>query len=248
MRRFSSKSSPHLFSLFVNNLEKCVFGSETILEDPLIVKRIRNVLRITPQDSIQLFDGKVKCMVQLMDHSHPKQVRFRNISSLETIPSVKPEIRLHIGLLKKDGMEEIARICGVLGVSTLIPIITDKVQREWGKTKERERLEKIIISGCEQSKNCVVTTLKDPSGFKEMIQLGTDGIGIHFDPHGTIPLIQMLNSLETPKAISLFVGSEADLTQSESDSLQWNKVSIGKSVLTSVDATLVGIGAIKSMF
>lgn len=244
------KSQAHLFSLYFENLQNQISRGGIAINDTNFVNRVKNVLRLTPKDEVQLFDGKYKCIVTLNNSFKDKNTLYFDFKSeIEEIKEKSFPIHLLCCLLKKDNFESISRVIGALGITSLTPIISKKVQRVWGEVKEKDRISKIIISGCEQSKNCNIPILKNPITFQEMLKNNFDGKKVHFDLNGSKSLLNLMNDLNgNSKPVFLLFGPEGDLTQEEYESLtDFERVQLNKNVLTSVDAITISIGAIKSL-
>lgn len=243
------KVQPHLFSLYLENIQNKVIGRDLLIKDELLISRIKNVLRISPKDELQFFDGKYKCITKMNENfKDKKSLYFELKDDLELVKENNFKIHLLCSLLKKENLEIVSRVVGALGIESITPILTNKVQRDWGGEKEKERLKKIIISGCEQSKNCVIPILNNPISFQQMLEQEINTKKVHFDVTGKSNLLDLMKSLNSLNSVYLFFGPEGDLTQEEYDKLKgFERVQINQNVLTSTDAITIALGSIKSL-
>src|SRR3990167_8684043 len=164
-RQNSSKLSPkHKFAFFVEDLSKI----ENSIKDKELVKRISLVLRLKTEDEIVLFDRKISLDCEIISISKDKiEIKINKKFKIE---SIKPEINIFIGLLKKESFEEILYSCVELGATSITPLITEKIHKNWWSNKFKERFDKILISAAEQSKNFFIPELNEPI---KLSQLGS---------------------------------------------------------------------------
>eukprot|EP01080_Neovahlkampfia_damariscottae_P008931 gene8931-880_t len=250
---FFKSIKSHIFSIYDPKI-KFEFEHVSIV-DKTIVQRLSKVLRISPKDDLIVFNNEQYCFLST-EKIYSKEILFQKKSKIFSIEKPKPEINFYVSLLKKDSMESICNSCSMIGINNIIPIITNKVQRKFGNEKEMERLKKILISGCEQSKNFNIPILKDPLNFDKFLKLNemndTKNFKIFFDINGNLKIGEMIETLKSKNDIStidVFIGPEGDLTDLEYESLKnFNKMKLSENILTSTHATILGLGLIRGIF
>jgi 16S rRNA (uracil1498-N3)-methyltransferase len=140
-----------------------------------------------------------------------------------------------------------------MAVTKVVPLISAKIQRSWGQDKEVERLTKIMIAACEQSKNFVVPELCSPIKIQDLsnyIDANNSSIKAYFDPAGQnfLNLLQELH--QEPKTdIVLLFGPEGGLTPEEEEIVAaagFKTYALTPTILRSREAVIVGLGGVRS--
>ena len=131
-----------------------------------VVNQIRNVFRLTSGDKVILFDGSGKDFVATITGYEKDSVTLVIDEVLNNNVSPKREIYLFASIVKKDTFEWIAQKATELGVTHIVPVLSERSEK---KNLNIERLERIIIEAAEQSGRATlpklhdITTLKDCS-------------------------------------------------------------------------------------
>jgi RsmE family RNA methyltransferase len=243
----------HIFSVYtkIENISK-----NFLIEDKLFYKRVKNVLRLKPNEEIKIFNEN--------NLIHSKILKINNNSvhlellELSEIKEMKPKINLYNGLLKKDSMEELSFICGKFGVNQLTPLITKKISRSFNHKNEFERLFKKNVSGCEISNNYFLTKINKPLSLEELInkeELNLNSINIYCKRDGELNVNKFLNILNLKNnltSINIIIGPEGDLTKYEEEfiknSNKFLELTLSNELnLTSLDASQLIIGLIRSL-
>jgi len=131
-------------------------GGQITLSDSGLVHQMRSVFRFQFGDSVTLFNGDGSDYVSeivSIDKSHVA-LRVTQTSVNTWKPIVK--LTLAVSMIKKDNFEWIVQKATELGVSRIVPLISERSEK---KGWNRERAEKIIIEACEQSGRSDVPTL-----------------------------------------------------------------------------------------
>ena len=249
-RQNSSKLSPkHKFAFFVEDLSKI----ENSIKDKELVKRITSVLRLKTEDEIIFFDRKISLDSEIISISKDKiEIKINKKFKIE---SIKPEINIFIGLLKKESFEEILYSCLELGATSITPLITEKIHKNWWSNKFKERFDKILISAAEQSKNFFIPELNEPVKFSEASHTeralaSRSIINILLDVNGQ-SLLSTLNQIKDTNSLNLIIGPEGDFSDSEKEIMKKNNFIFCKltpTVLRSVQALNVGLGSFRALF
>jgi 16S rRNA (uracil1498-N3)-methyltransferase len=249
-------NNSHVFSIYVKSISLLLAGIKEqhifVFNDKELHKRLIRVLRLKVKESVILFDKQVHvvCSLQAKTFEQNKKV-FVYILKIEKNKSFVPEIVLCPSLLKKNSFEYVVYMAAEMGVQTIRPVLSEKVKRSWGGDRERDRLEKIIISACEQSKNFSIPELCEPILLSDLVTMDADGIRVVFDVGGK-PLFNLLRSLHenTTKKIFLLFGPEGGFTQEETDFViksNFFYYNLTPTVLRAVEAVAVGLGSVRSV-
>src|SRR5579862_4891714 len=148
----------HIFALFsAQNIIQT--GTNTIFElrDQDLWTRIVRVLRLNSGECVILFDHNNNVLIELLPVTFERKgIITGYIKNISKNHVLTPEVNLYACLLKKEAFEEVAYVGAQMGVTSITPILSEKIQRKWGDEREIERLGKIMIAACEQSKNFVL--------------------------------------------------------------------------------------------
>ncbi len=250
------KSLSHRFALHSQQrLPDSEVGQTFKIDDEDLYMRITRVLRLRAGENVMLFDDIQSQLLQLESSTFQnKKTITATLLEFTLHKRLEPRINLCIGLLKKEALQEVAYYAAAMGATHLIPVLTGKVQRSWGKDKEQERLKKVMIAACEQSKQFIVPSIEPLLTFDQFLTShacsGQNQSSIYFDVHGK-PLLRQLNEHEAklPKTITLFWGPEGGLLPQEVTALDQYGFScavLTPTVLRAVDAVAVGLGSFVS--
>jgi 16S rRNA (uracil1498-N3)-methyltransferase len=137
------------------------------------------VVRVREGEEVELFDGEGRAASGIVQSIEPEQmiVRIeRPIGSRESPIAID----LAMSIIQLEKFELVLQKATELGVRSIIPMTTDRVEvrpeRYHGK---HERWEKIIFEATKQSGRSVISKLETPTTFDEVVQ--REGNKILFD-------------------------------------------------------------------
>jgi 16S rRNA (uracil1498-N3)-methyltransferase len=139
-----------------------------------------------------------------------------------------------------------------MGVQRIVPLITDKIHKQYYNSRVHERMNAIAIAACEQSKNFFIPFIAEPSTLLSFLKTYNDcDQNIFCDPMGLLlrDYIKTLN--HGPSSLCLLVGPEGDLTNEEKKVVAAHgfiSLALTETVLRSTDAVLVLLGVVRSFF
>lgn len=146
--------------------EKLEKGQSITLSEVGLVHQMRSVFRFQPGDTVILFDGDGYDYVSEIVSIAKSEALLRVTQS--TVNEWKPRIRLTlaVSMIKKDNFEWVVQKATELGVSEIIPLISERSEKKgWNK----ERAEKILIEACEQSGRSDMPLLGDLTTLSEFV-------------------------------------------------------------------------------
>jgi 16S rRNA (uracil1498-N3)-methyltransferase len=124
----------------------------------------------------------------------------------------------------------------------------------WYSSKDNERLNKIMVSACQQAKQFVLPTIQEPITVEQLCgnlqQANTKTI--LFEPDGK-PLMQALTAIQTdPKTTEygLILGPEGGFTDEERQQLDQAGAAcyaLTPTILRSIEAATVALGVLRSV-
>lgn len=232
-------SNKHKFAIFKEGASS--FQKNFILKDRDIVSRLSNILKLRVGDTFDLFDknGFVECKIK----SFSDGVGCEVVSYGKNI-SDTPKLNLFIGLTKKEAFEEILYSATEIGASLIVPVLSQKIHKNWWSEKYLDRFNKIIIAAAEQSKNFCFPELLSPINFKDLInKTDSEKNKILLDVSGA-NIFDVRNSLK-PGDINLLIGPEGDFSDHEKEELKksgFAPAKLTKNILRSIQAVNVGLG------
>lgn len=245
----------HKFSIYFKNLSEKTSGKkiddEIDLDDCLLIKRVSDVLRLEQEENFLLFDEKQNAEFSLLKNT--KKRLHLKIVSISKNKEIKPEVILCLGLLKKKYFEEVLYLASVMAAAKICPLLTNQVHKNWFDEKTISRLQKILISACEQSKNFILPELQKPIKLETFLEKESFGdskkVCFHIDGANLFELLSDLNQKKYDK-IYLFFGPEGDFSSEELNLIKQSGIESYKltpTVLRSVEAVAVGLGSVRSV-
>lgn len=251
-------SQSHIFALFSQQplAQELTSGDIFQVRDAELWSRIVHILRLSVGESVILFDQNAHVTIKLLSETFGRKGLIEGtVVSLQKNQQVLPEVHLYPCLLRKEAFEEVIYVAAQMGVTSITPVISEKIQRKWGGEKEIERLGKIMISACEQSKNFVLPQCNQPLMFDKVVSqkfmTGTISKSIAFYEGGK-PLINLVHELSTQKqkSINLMFGTEGGFSEQELKMLQSGDVqlyALTPTILRAKEAITVGVGIVRSI-
>ncbi len=154
-------SGTHQFAFYygVAPVKKQEGDSVVILDSDLIVRMI-HVVRLSIGDMVVIFNGisTYECCIEKID----KKSLTARITSVIYPKILQPTVGVLLPLLKKVALEEAVYGCVESGISYIQLVITEKTNRSYRHEKELDRLQRIVIAACEQSKQFVIPEIRVP--------------------------------------------------------------------------------------
>jgi 16S rRNA (uracil1498-N3)-methyltransferase len=246
--------SSHEFALYYPTLGRhadVAAGMELVITDSDLVHRILRILRMDVGQGCLLFDERIHVSAVIEEVFGKKKIHMR-IAQAESNQVLTPHITVLLPLLKRDECDAAIYALAELGVNDIQLLITEKVQRKWGGAKELERLERVVISAAEQSKQFVMPIVHEPQDLEKVIaNLAPDACKLFFHPTGA-PLYQTIQRVRNQAAshLVLLVGPEGDLSNTEQvlvGEFGFTVSALTPTVLRAQHAIFLGAGIFRSV-
>lgn len=212
------------------------------------VNHIKNVLRLSEGKEIVINNGQgydYKCIIKVIGTD---RVVTQIVES--TYSDVEPNVEtvLFQSLIKGEKMEFVIQKGVEIGVTTIVPIITErcvvKLETEKKQASKIERWQKIAESAAKQSRRGIIPQILRPMTFKEAISYARkEGLENcipfeHEEAHHIKPYLQSISASK----IGIFIGPEGGFTDEEiayATNQQVSPITLGKRILRSETAGLV---------
>ncbi len=140
---------------------------EIIISDADLIHQWRNVFRFTTGTQLVLFDNTGFEYLGLIDRISHLGVKVRIISKEDKNNVSYPKVSLYAALIKKDNFEWIIEKATELGVSQIVPVVSDRSEK---KGLNLGRAEKIIKEASEQSGRVKLPRLNKPTALEELLE------------------------------------------------------------------------------
>lgn len=213
--------------------------TKTAISDERLIHQWRDVFRYNVGSEVIIFDGSGQEFDAVIEKLTNREAEVRLVSERKGVVPGK-EVVLYQSLIKKDKMEWVIEKATELGVSKIVPIISERSEK---KGFNLERAQKIAIEASEQCGRADVPEIGSIMGLVECI-MGEEE-KIVFDSSGAFvphPLIH------NTYPISFFIGPEGGWTEKEVERFKETKAkifSLGKLTLRAETAAIVALAISK---
>ncbi|MCC7160349.1 16S rRNA (uracil(1498)-N(3))-methyltransferase [Candidatus Nomurabacteria bacterium] len=182
---------------------------EIEIVNPENIKQIRDVLRLKIGEKIIISDGKGKEAETAINEVSKDKILV-SVLELTNKKEQERKISLYLAILKKENFELAVQKAVEVGVSNIVPIVTERTIKTGLNI---DRLEKIILEASEQSGRSTVPTISSIFNFKDALEIGKSS------EEKFIFHTKEENSVYTPnktaKNVSIFIGPEGGFTEKE---------------------------------
>lgn len=254
----------HLFAFYVHKdsflgNQEWLIGATICCKQHDLWHRITNVLRFSPGQQYELFDQEHVYTFQFVKSSKPSLAAvWGALISLKKIVKQAPSLHLYVGLTKREAFGDLLFTAGQFGVDEIVPLVSEKIHRNWWSEKEQVRAQEQIIAGAEQAKSYSVGRIKAPISSREafahedlsnslFIVLEASG------KHSLYAYLQSNKSLGSYKKIGLLVGPEGGFTSKELLSFEelatpscCQMLTLTQAILRTQDAVLLALGMLRA--
>lgn len=173
------------------------------------------VARHKEGDEIRVFDGTGK---QFMGRIDKIQKKFVRGTLLEPCPVRRVDLNLTLAFVpnSRTGLEEVLDKGTQLGVSTFLPLISERSEYDVLKKfdNKNERWQQIMLSACKQCDTPFVPHILPPEKFAQAIMSAKPSL-LAYEAERTHTLAWGLTQLKQPKALRVYVGPAGGWTDEE---------------------------------
>lgn len=189
------------------------------------VKHIYRVLRVTNGEKVVINNLQGEEFLGEVEEVNKQEVSIKILEKLNINNESNLHITLFQGLPKAAKMDLIVQKCVELGVNEIIPTITDRVDVKLkGEFKKLDRLNKISLEACKQSKRSQIPKVVEPVDFNEALKLmeDMDLIVIPYENATGYGIKSMVSTIDTSniKNIGIMVGPEGGFEDTEIETLK----------------------------
>lgn len=227
-------------------------GGKTVIKGSE-ARHIKDVLRLKTGAPVFLFDGSgmgFEGRIERIGYDGVSVGIVRAIKA-ETEPPI--EIVIGQGTPKADKMELIIQKGAELGVSRIVPILTERAVPRSFNLNRLERWRRIAIEACKQSGRVKVPEIADPLEFKDFVA-NSDPSSLRLIPwegeRETSLKSALPHLLDRPK-VALLIGPEGGFSESEiryAKECGFIPVSLGKRILKTETVSLALVSIIQYLY
>lgn len=210
-------------------------GRQVEIFDEAILHQMKNVFRLEKGDRVIFFDGggkDVECVVEIISKKEGKFV----VEKIKDVFIPEKKVTLYLSLIKKDNFELASRMATEIGISKIVPVLTERSEK---KNIDLERLKRIVREASEQCGRGDVPEVESVLSLKFLVESLNSDSEIIVADFGELDL-----KSSKPKALSykLFIGPEGGWADSEREFFKSKNVkfiSLGPTVLRAETAATV---------
>jgi 16S rRNA (uracil1498-N3)-methyltransferase len=201
-----------------------------------------NVMRLKRGSNLNFFNKKGEWSSEIIFLDKDRvEVKFLN-KIKESIMS--SNIELAICLVKKNPMEIILQKATELGVSKIIPIVSDRTEV---KELNHDRAKKIVIEATEQSNQFAPPEITNTVKFKDFLKNFDGASKLLFADINTKNILKT-EDLKNFKSLCILIGPEGDFSPTERESILQNRAvkpfMLSRNVLRSDTAVISAISLV----
>ena len=231
-------------------LQRLAIAFSQLQDKQILLKReqlhyLSHVLRLKEGESFIAMDGRGNSWLAALEAQ-----QGRIIEPLEVTSELPVAITLIAALPKGNGFDEVVRCCTELGVTTIMPVISDRTILNPSPQK-LERWRRIATEAAEQSERAIIPTILEPVAFSSAIATISANYRYLCVARGEHPhLLNAINSGQSGE-IAIAIGCEGGWTRAEIDramELGFQKVSLGSRILRAVTAPIVALSMVAAAF
>jgi len=200
------------FDLSKNKLE---------ITDRRLIHKIKNVLRMKAEDKIELCNGEQEEATAEILKINKDKIKTKLLERHSNDSESDKKITLYCSILKNKNFELVVEKATELGVSQIVPIISDRTVKTGLKS---DRLNKKIREAAEQSGRGVLPQLQEKVKLKTTIEQDQNEMQVAFDEAG-----EEVSEIDiTVDNISIFVGPEGGWSKKEKQVFEERNFDIAK--------------------
>lgn len=219
--------------------------------------QVTRVLRMQPGDSILLLDGLGGEYVTELGQDAEGRIFATALERRTASGEPSVHLTLYQCALKSDKMEWVLQKCTELGVSRIVPVVSERtIVRPAAKVaRKADRWRTILREAAEQSRRGRIPALSEPMTWQEAVA--------HPDPDavrlvawenpneslGLAKAVRAVTKSSSGYAVALLIGPEGGISDGEMDAARaqgWHAVTLGPRILRAETAALAAVSIVMS--
>lgn len=194
-------------------IETPISNSKVNISDERLLHQWRSVFRYNIGSEVLLFNGDGFEYDALIERLGNREASLSIVCKKKGIVP-KTQINLFQSLIKKDKMEWVIEKTTELGISRIIPIISERSEK---KGLNLERARKIALEASEQCGRVDVPEISEVLSLAEAIEKAQNVIVFDTGPHSSLAMLDFAGKEREnqTKSISIFIGPEGGWSEKE---------------------------------
>jgi 16S rRNA (uracil1498-N3)-methyltransferase len=180
---------PHRF--FAPHLQADV---ATVALDDDEASHLVRVLRIAPGAEVSVFDGRGLERRALVELADKRGVVLRIVGAVEPAPEISFPLTLAQAVLKGDGMDEVVRDAVMLGVTRIIPLLSQHAEisaAQIERTHRVDRWTRIVVSSAKQCGRAVVPPVEQPATLEALLDAAQGRVHLLVEPRASAAVVSV---------------------------------------------------------
>lgn len=209
------------------------------------------VLRAVSGDVVVVVDGEGGWYRVQLDHVDRSVASGHVIERRREVGEMGYDLTLAVGIIKQRArFEVLLEKAAELGVSAVVPLRTDRTEKDHIRHK---RLENKLVAAMKQCGRSRMVTLKEPVTFEEYLMEDAPQLALccHEAAKPEDHLLGMLRTADLPSEIGILVGPEGGFSQSEIERAKergWRIISLGPRRLRSETAAIAAAAGVSLVY
>ena len=225
-------------------IDKKIEGKEVFVKEERLLNQWRKVFRYKTGDRVILFDGSGMEFIGELKDLKKEEVKIEILEEREGIlpKKIGREIILCQSLIKKDKMEWVVEKATELGVSKIVPIISDRSEK---KGFNIERARKIAVEASEQCGRADVQEIREVENLEASIKNYSSAVV--FDSSGITKGDPWPEPSGQRSPLVIFIGPEGGWTSKEIERFKKEKMeifSLGNLILRAETAAITALATL----
>ncbi|MFO7936141.1 MAG: RsmE family RNA methyltransferase [Kiritimatiellia bacterium] len=236
-------------------MHRCFINTDRLHNDLIPLGRdecrhLKNVLRIQPNDEIELFDGAGFTRQAVIQSVEKNSILIRPSADPVKHPEPQCSITLFCCISKGKRMDWAVEKAAELGTTNIVPVISARTivrLSNQDRIRKAYRWRRVAIDALRQCGGSWLPDITQPLDFSDALKLiyASSPVFTAALSDDAINLRDAIQQIETaPARVSWFVGPEGDFTAEELDMLRDADsvlVSLGKNILRAETAAVYGL-------
>lgn len=198
-----------------------VKDKQVVITEPDVIHQWKNVLKFKKGEHIELSSTEGHQALCELSYVDKNEAVLNVIEEYENKNKLEKSATLYMAILKRENFELVAQKATELGITTIVPILTERTIKQ---NLNFERLNKIVKEASEQCGRSSIPEITEIMEFEDaLVDSKNSNSQIFFDMSG--------NSINSAKesnnnSIALFIGPEGGWTEKEINLAKENNIPI----------------------
>ncbi|PYT01355.1 MAG: 16S rRNA (uracil(1498)-N(3))-methyltransferase [Acidobacteria bacterium] len=214
-------------------------------------RHLRDVLRLSTGDQVQIFDGEGKEFSAEIASIGKRETTLKVVNEISApAPESKLELTIAASVYKNDKFDLVIQKAVELGVARICPIVTFRSEAKIDAAKNRtERWRKIALEATKQCERARIMSIDDPVSFADFLAGVTDQSGallMFSEKDG-----RSIPDLGDPKTITALVGPKGGWEDSEIELAEergFVPIKLGKRIMKAETAVITFVALLQHRF